>query len=246
MPTLQPAITPRRITLSFSVEGLPTRDDLLLKSLIRVLDHRAHHHWDCVEHGGDLRVSGTPFSSAAAGQGGAVLRMGYPPGEGEFGLPMPLHAGHLENMFNRIGDHLARQRADAAASAAHQPVRDDEQFRLRRWPPAALLGSSERLSLAALMSGRAQTLAALHRQSGVPLTVCIEFLRDLRQADLVLGSAAPAPGPGAPVAPAAETAPASPRAVVPPPAPVANGPAPQPGLLARIRARFGLQPSWAR
>lgn len=240
-----PHTAPRRAALSYSVEGLTVRDDLLLKSLIRVLDHRAHQHWQCVDRGGDLRVSGSPFGSAAAdGQDGAVLRMGYPPGEGEFGLPMPLHAGHLENMFNRIGDHIVQQRASAAVSAAQQPVRDDEQFRLRRWPPAALLGSSARVSLATLMSTRAQPLAVLHRQSGVPVAQCVEFLRELRLADLVLSSPIPSSAPDAPdaalAAPAAASA-AAPVVAARPAAPV------QPGLLARIRARFGLQqPAWSR
>lgn len=239
--------TPRRLALSYSVEGLPVRDDLLLKSLVRVLDHRSHHHWQSVDRGADLRITGAPFgSSAADGQSGTVLRMGYPPGEGEFGLPMPLHAGHLENMFNRIGDHVAQQRSHAAASAAQQPVRDDEQFRLRRWPPTAMLGSSSRLSLATLMIGKAHSLASLHRLSNVPLPLCIEFLRELRQADLVLSSplpaaavagAAPASAPGIALAAAA-------RALAPIQA--QSSPA-QPGLLARIRARFGLQqPAWSR
>ncbi|WP_225783770.1 hypothetical protein [Xenophilus sp. Marseille-Q4582] len=235
-----PHAAPRRLALSYSVEGLSVRDDLLLKSLVRVLDHRSHQQWQCLVQGGDLRVSGAPFgSSAADGQGGLVLRMGHPPGEGEFALPMPLHAGHLENMFNRIGDHIAQQRADAAASAAQQPVRDDEQFRLRRWPPAALLGTPERLSLAALMSARPQPLAVLQRQSGVPLPLCIEFLRELRQADLVLSSPVPATLP-ADAAPAAEPDAAARPAVA------VGAAAPQPGLIARIRARFGLQPAWSR
>ena len=240
--------TPRRLALSYSVEGLPVRDDLLLKSLVRVLDHRSHQHWQTLDRDADLRITGTPFgSSAADGQGGTVLRMGYPPGEGEFGLPMPLHAGHLENMFNRIGDHLAQKRSHAAASAAHQPVRDDEEFRLRRWPPTAMLGSSGRLSLATLMIGKAHSLAALHRLSNVPLPVCVEFLRELRQADLVLSSplpvasatpaAAPAAGPSLALTAAA-------RALGP--VQTQSSPA-QPGLLARIRARFGLQqPAWSR
>ena len=251
MPTSH-TTAPRRLALTYSVEGLPVRDDLLLRSLVRVLDHRSHQQWQCVDKGGDLRVSGTPFGgSAADGQGGAVLRMGYPPGDSEFGLPMPLHAGHLENMFNRIGDQLAQQRANAAATAAQQPVRDDEVFRLRRWPPAALVATPERRSLAALMSVRAQSLVALHRLSDAPLPLCAEFLRDLRHADLVVTTLVAPPAlvvasalPGAePVSAAwAGAAPAAPKPVVAAPASASA----QPGLLARIRARFGLQPAWSR
>lgn len=244
--------TPRRLALSYSVEGLPVRDDLLLKSLVRVLDHRSHQQWQCVEKGSDLRVTGAPFgASAADGQGGAVLRMGYPPGDGEFGLPMPLHAGHLENMFNRIGDQLAQQRAQVAATAAQQPVRDDEVFRLRRWPPAALVATPERRSLAALMSVRAQSLVSLHRLSNAPPPLCADFLRDLRHADLVITTqvAPPVLTDAAPARPAEPVSGvlvgAAPSATHPVAAAPAEAPA-QTGLLARIRARFGLQPAWSR
>ncbi|RYY91842.1 MAG: hypothetical protein EOO24_30420 [Comamonadaceae bacterium] len=248
MPTSH-TIAPRRLALTYCVEGLSVRDDLLLKSLVRVLDHRSHQQWQCVESGGDLRVSGMPFGRGEADeQAGPVLRMGYPPGEGEFGLPMPLHAGHLELMFNRIGDQLAQQRAEAAAAAAQQPVRDDQVFRLRRWPPAALVATPERRSLAALMSVRALSLASLHRLSDVPLPVCIEFLRDLRHADLIVTApqmpAAAAVVPGADAVGSALAAAAAPIGSQPPAA-AAEPPAPS-GLLARIRARFGLQPAWSR
>lgn len=242
----------RRLALSYSVEGLPARDELLLKSLVRVLDHRSRQQWHCVDGDGDLRVTGAPFGcSAADGQEGAVLRMGYPPGEGEYALPMPLHAGHLEQMFNSIGDAIELQRAQAAAAVAQRPVRNDEAFRLRRWPPASVVSTPERRSLAALMSVRAQSLASLHRLSNVPVPMCTDFLRDLRQADLVITTQLVlAANAGDSVLPAEDsgsaafgTTPA--QLDVRAPAPATNT-ATQVGLFARIRARFGLQPAWSR
>ena len=43
-----------RVSLGFSVEGLGTRDEVMLKSLVHLLDHRTLHQWqhlppgDCV------------------------------------------------------------------------------------------------------------------------------------------------------------------------------------------------------
>lgn len=220
-------IAPRRTLLRYSVHSLTVRDELLVKSLIRMLDHLAHQHWECVEHGADLQISGLPFYGALpAGAHVAVLRIGYPPAEGEFGLATPLRTDHLQQMLNSIGDDLERQRAAAAEIAAQQPMRGDESYRLRRWPPAELLYTTERRNLAALMSGRPQTASALHRLCGVPLAQCLEFLRDLRRADLLLGPASPAQ--------VAQRSAASAAGLFLPS-----------GLLARIRSRLGLQPHMA-
>ena len=35
----------QRVSLGFSVEGLGARDEVLLKSLVRLLDHRTLHQW---------------------------------------------------------------------------------------------------------------------------------------------------------------------------------------------------------
>ena len=34
-----------RVSLGFSVEGLGTRDEVMLKSLVHLLDHRTLHQW---------------------------------------------------------------------------------------------------------------------------------------------------------------------------------------------------------
>ena len=243
MMTAHPSSPARRALLSFSVERLAPRDELLLKSFVRVLDHRTHQHWHCVESQGDLRVTGEPVGAADADPQQPVLRIGQA-ASGAYGLTLPLHAEALEGVLNRIGDALVQARG-AQAPACAGPIRADEEFRLRRWPQAALLGSGDRVTLATLMSARPYTLALLHRQSGVPLKVCGEFLQELRQAGLLHG--APTPAQAMPMPPVAAV-PLS-AASVPPLAgvrPLAATPVAQPGLLARIRARFGLQPAWPR
>ncbi|MBS0426803.1 MAG: hypothetical protein JSR41_05895 [Proteobacteria bacterium] len=236
----------RRALLSFSVDQLSPRDELLLKSFVRVLDHRTHQHWNCVDSQGDLRVTGQPDGAPGACSSGPVLCIGQAAREGAYALTLPLHAEQLEAVLNRIGDAIVQARGTEAPAGAGT-IRDDEEFRLRRWPQAALLNSGHRVTLATLMSARPYTLPLLHRQSGVPLKVCGEFLQDLRQAGLLHGTPAPAHTargervadasvPGAPTT--VQSSNDVQRRV--------HAPAPQPGLLARIRARFGLQPAWPR
>ena len=88
----------RRPLLSFSIEGLPARDELLFKSLVRLLDHRTQQHWAWqVEHA-DLRVVGDRAVALSAEAVDApsppvpLLTVGdTPPPRGPF-LRLPLHA----------------------------------------------------------------------------------------------------------------------------------------------------------
>jgi hypothetical protein len=95
-----------------------------------------------------------------------------------------------------------------------------------------------RIRLATLMTGRPTTLALLQQRSGLAQQDCLDFLVDLRRAEL-LESTRPAEAPAAP-APAPEAAPVESR-----PATLARDPV-QPGLLARIRNRLGLLPTGSR
>lgn len=245
--TAHPSLPARRALLSFSVDQLSPRDELLLKSFVRVLDHRTHQHWHCVDSQGDLRVTGEAAGAAEAHPAQPVLRVGQPGGGAAYALTLPLHAEELEAMLNRIGDAVVQTRG-APAPACGAAIRDDEEFRLRRWPQAALLGSGDRVTLATLMSARPYTLPMLHRQSGVSLKVCGEFLHELRQAGLLHGTPAQAVPAAAPERAAQGLASGAPT-TLPPSAgarPRVAAPVAQPGLLARIRARFGLQPAWPR
>jgi len=217
--------SPRRLALRFSVEQLSERDELLLKSLVRVLDHRTRHHWECVTRDADLRLIAQgagdpdgPRTIHATMRGGDSAALAP-----DAQLPLPLHPERLQALLDRMGDALAARRdpADDAAS---------KLLRLRHWPPIALLGTGTRLSMATLLS-RACSLQTLQRQSGASEQACTEFLNDLRHAGLLIEEAAPPPEDAWPAPPAA--APVQARAAWPAAAPS--------GLLSRIRSRLGLQ-----
>jgi hypothetical protein len=237
------AIKGQRALLSFSVEGLPPREELLFKSLVRLLDHRTHQHWAWKVHGADLRVVGQAPSAdneSPAPPVVPVLAVGQvDPQRGGHFLALPLHADALEQTLNRLGAMVVHAR-DLGLVAAEAVLADDAQFRLLRWPPAALLEAPHRIRLATLMTGRPTTLGVLRQRSGMGAQECLDFVADLRRSGLLENVFE--------AAPASQHAPAqaegSPRDTVPPTAPTAP-PAPvrdpvQPGLLARIRSRLGL------
>ncbi len=237
-----PAIKGQRALLSFSVEGLPPREELLLKSLVRLLDHRTHQHWAWKAGQADLRVVGGQASAEADDPAPAVpvLAIGQPdPQRGGHFLALPLHADELENTLNRLGAMVVHARGLGIA-APDSLIADDEEFRLLRWPPAALLETPARVRLATLMTGRPTSLLLLRQRSGLAPQDCLDFLADLRRSELLEGARQPAPAAARP--PDALSTPSAPDSVLPldsRPQALARDPV-QPGLLARIRSRLGL------
>ncbi len=222
----------QRIPLSFSVDGLPAREELLLKSLVRLLDHRTQQHWLWKVEQADLRIVGDhpPAVDQGAQKIVPTLTIGQSdPQHGHF-LPLPLHADALEAMLNRLGAIVIHARGLGLAAPGENAA-EEAQFRLLRWPPAAMLDTPVRMRLATILASRPTSLATLQQRSATTLQACIDFLDALQQAGFV-ERAGPAPSPRAPdAAPAATHAPAARDIAVPP------------GLLARIRSRLGLLPA---
>lgn len=223
----------QRATFRFSVEGLPAREELLFKSVVRLLDRRTHQHWCYSPGNSSLMVLGEGYLSATGissvpDAGVPVLRVGHSQQHHEFFLHLPIHANEVEVMLNKLGKRIARTVApvpDPALSPA--PFGDDQGFMLLRWPAASLLGSPGRIKLATLMRGRPSSATMLQKRSGATAQECADFLQDLKRAGLVrslggdssaLLSAAPAPV----------------TSMVPEASKVSSG------LLARIRSRLGL------
>ncbi|MGJ7530482.1 hypothetical protein [Variovorax sp. GB1P17] len=228
-----PATKGQRALLSFSVEGLPPREELLFRSLVRLLDHRTHQHWAWKAGSADLRVVGEPLAAEEdPAKAVPVLAVGLvDPQRGGHFLALPLHADVLEHTLNSLGAMVVHARGLGLASSAGHIGQDDE-FRLLRWPHAALLEAPLRIRLATLMTGRPTTLLLLQQRSGFAQQDCLDFLLDLRRADLLESTRqAPASAP-TPEAPPVESRPAA----------LARDPV-QPGLLARIRSRLGLLPT---
>ncbi len=251
----------RRPLLSFSVEGLPARDELLFKSLVRLLDHRTHQHWAWQVEDADLRVVGDKLAAAPPEEDPAdrpvpLLTIGdTPPSRGPF-LRLPLHADALEAMLNRLGAMVvhARELGLAAASRSrNEQAARSEEYRLLRWPSSTLLDTTMRMKLATLLASRPASLQALQQRSNASAQECADFISALERAGFVASSGGGHGATGFANSRAPEsiwpdshiaTGNEAPHAA--PPAPPAPRATVEPGLLARIRSRLGLLSSGPR
>ena len=228
-----------RAALSFSLQGLPYREELLFKFLVRLLDHRTQHSWlHCPEAEGgkaDLVVvaEGSKHLLAVSGHdaGQRVLTLGSAgPGRAGF-LSRPLLADPLEAELNRAGTLILSARQNAEVPPQPAAVTLEFPLRLMRWPSASLVGTRDRMRLATLLASQPMTLSTLQQRAGLDAAVCALFVADLEKAGYL-----------STLAPLA----ASPQEMVAPPSGAARDLAPavraiRPGLISRIRNRLGLQ-----
>ena len=221
--------------LRYSIKGLELRDEILLKSLIRLLSHRTEHQWVCATEQADLEVTGSlPDPASGPHQDDAqpptrLIMAHDAPAEAQHFLRLPLHVNELELKLNQLGRLIAKAPAllwnatPATTQATTTAATPALTYRLQRWPQAFLLTSSERLKLATLLTVRPLSLAALQERSGQTQQACESFVNDLQNAGVLQPSAA--------LSPSSPTL----KQAVP-----QRAAAPM-GLLARIRQRLGLQ-----
>ena len=152
------AITPatpaaKRATLTFSVEGLQAREELLIKSFIRLIDHLTKQQWVYQPPGGlapiDLLLAAPGASAAFAARQGrlplAVVEVGSDSTSPNY-LSWPLKPGALEIELNRVGE-LAAAEAASLHAARPGPGRDQQASALlaaaMRPSPAAAANANE-------------------------------------------------------------------------------------------------------
>lgn len=239
--------TPERPTLTFCVEGLPVRGELLFKAIMRLLDHATHQQWRYHPPSRHERVDllvfvegSLPMLCESPNQlPQYMLQLGALGENGCGKLSWPFKPSELEKELNRVGELAVAQRnaqayamqfgvqkvsAEPANATTATPVVFDATtalMRLQQWPPARVLSGPGRMRLATLLMGKAMSLGELAQRSALPLDLCEAFVRDLQPIGLLaissFGSQTAQP----------QRAPA-PKVV-------------QLGLLARIRMRLGIQ-----
>lgn len=221
----------RRPALGLSVAGLAAREELLLKSLVRLLDHRTQHQWTFNAARCDLRIVGEGVAHLE-GRSAEPLSDGQPPpailraaraGTASHDLSLPLNPDALEQALNRAGAAIVAARQLAEARAALPIADDDRAFQLSCWPPSDLLRGPGRLALATLLVSRPCTVAQLQLRGCAERSVCLAFLNELQHAQLLRSEEKSGSGPASAAAPVAAL----------------------PGLFARIRRRLGLLPGLA-
>lgn len=217
----------------YSLEGLPDREVLVFKSMVRLLGHRMLYEWVYSPLSAELRVvaDGLPAISVQSPFVQQVLTLGTGSIQRQSYLRLPLHANELEAELNRLGALIAPVKK-AAANPVLKSV-ETAAMRMLRWPPATLLTTTTNMRLATLMAGKPLTLHELQQRSGVSLALCTAFFDALKQLDLLVQAAA-ASLPAMTAAPNGLPAAASESHAQAMKSPV------QPGLLTRIRMRLGL------
>ena len=183
---------------------LPAAEVVLIQTLFRLYAHSGDFNWTFVTDPpyDALLVDGASpeaDSPEVARLAKAVLRLTRMNGEaGPDMLQRPIRADKLQDWLNSVAYGFQDTRPVAASSPpfsepphsmepeapeiAVSPVR----FKLRRWPPAALLRSDpSRIRMATVLSRRALNAAELSSISGQSVSDCQAFLQTLQTTGLV-------------------------------------------------------------
>ena len=220
---------------SYSLEGLPDREVLVFKSMVRLLGHRTHCQWVYSPFSTELRVMADGLPTASSTQSPLVqqvLTLGAGNVQRQSYLRLPLHANELEDELNRLGVLIAP--VMKASTTLTFEFDEATPMRMLRWPPAGLLTTTTHMRLATLMAGKPLTLLELQQRSGVNMASCMAFFNGLRHLDLLV----PATGLSLPTAAAMQAAASKmhPQIVTNPV---------QASLFTRIRMRLGLSTTGA-
>jgi hypothetical protein len=212
-------------------EGLSAAEVGLLRTILK-LSTQLTADWTVSENGSChilLTTHATVAQRAPAGNFVVpVVRRGESQG-GEC-LERPFRAEDFVALLQRIGPTLIK--ADASRKRQHEAMTPPitRRGRLKRWPPAQLMGASrERIQLATMLSRRPRSARELSAMAGYPESACSAFMQELDRLNLLSWE----PDDEAPTAIVAA-------------APVTHAPAPERqdarshGLLSSIRRRLGL------
>ena len=230
-----------RSARKFSVSGLNSREELVLKSFIRLLDHRTQHAWQYAPLTAELcfvaegaKQSQLQLQTQQVQQPQQILTLGTNSSNRLGYLQMPLRAHELEAELNRLGvlivpQNQAVQPSLDAPSTVPDKSLEIQPMRMLRWPPLALLKAPGRMRLATLMTGQQMTVYNLQQSSGESLAECRAFFDELRAANLL------AAAPGARLPPQAGAQ------IVTPASPPPQQNKTSTSLISRIRKRLGIQ-----
>lgn len=169
---------------NFRLIGVIPRDAALFASYVRVLDFRLEHKWQYQDSDAHLIIYGSPSTQIQSVeiQDEFVHALCFSASEtGENFLRLPLNSAEIEAALNRIGN-LINLRQDQQNTSAINP---EQSYRLKRWPPAGLLNTSDRIRFATLLTKRVLSVSKLHTHTGLALEKCRLFVEELLSNDLL-------------------------------------------------------------
>lgn len=220
--------------------GLQPKQALVLKSMMRLVDHKLDHKWFystttmdlCINADDCPDVSASGYQDAT-GQPARMLTLGVRQKDQTGFLSLPLYVGELLQTVNRIGHEIQlKKSAVAEALLRSVSILPNTFLRLKRWPPAHLLGTPDRIRMATLLTGQPLALQELQRKARLPMAACETFVNDMRRAGLLGTAEIVQPAMPVTTMPATTTSSAVKKATTS--API------KPGLLDKIRSRLGL------
>lgn len=177
--------TRQRTNLSLCIEGATQHDELLLKSLINLLNYRTKHHWTFSSDSVDLQIIGEHSSKWKDETMLAnVLWLGSTEQRQSPILHLPIHVNEFELLLNSLGSKII-EKQNAAHKIWPSSIHPDENFILHRWPPSSMLGTSEKIKLATLMTGHPMSINTLMQRSGITANDCEAFCQTLDRAGLL-------------------------------------------------------------
>jgi hypothetical protein len=174
-----------RAQFNYGVEGLKASEELLLKSLVRLLAGRTQHQWVYHPQAPDVWIlaHGLPAPVSSGPATAPIITVGKTEKQAPDYLNLPLRPNEIEAAFNRVGGTILESRIQATQDTDVNLY--PASYKLSRWPRVHLLGSAERMRLATLLLSRPLTLAQLSRQSGLSPIVCEGFIDDLKTTGLI-------------------------------------------------------------
>lgn len=205
----RPLSASQRHVFYFKVSGLSVRDELLLRSMVCVLDKKTHHEWRCRESRPQLAIVHSknnpgPENISNPADSSLAMMVGDMGVDEGLRLRLPLHPADLEAKLNRAGSIiLGRLAADEpsteTASSPHEPVPShaheekksipadpqepgwNDRLQLSRWPAAPLLASPRHVKAATLLLKMPMTMSKICEFSGLTQDECTRFIEKLRQ-----------------------------------------------------------------
>ncbi len=176
-----------RMQFSFAIAGLTDREELLLKSLVRLIDHRTHHQWMYTEQTADvwLVAQGSKAPTTAFLQGKQPQILVFSPTaliNSEAQLARPFKAEQIEAALNHTGAILAVSELSQTDQPKSTLV---ETYKLIRWPTLLVQGNPKRVLIASALLGKHMSLPEIIKQSNAPEADCVEFINALKMEQLV-------------------------------------------------------------
>lgn len=162
------APAPRPAERRYRVTGLPERDVLVIKSMVKLLAGKTRDHWTAADADPVHALIAPVGYAEPVAPPTAIVRVG-----------LPLRADDLWSQLDRASAQieldleLVRPLARGTEAAG---VGGGRRLQLMRWPPDSLLRSDLRyLRLATMLGARPFAVEELAAKSGIPLATCHAF-----------------------------------------------------------------------